>query len=98
MVREESRHPISGIDYPGTFQEFDEWFGSEDACLDYVAKIRWPQGFICPDCSEKADKPSLMGLIQGPWPTLLPYDGAGHRLSSRATQNDYRWPNTTYGR
>ncbi len=35
------RHPISGTDYPGTFQEFDEWFNSEDACLDYIAKVRF---------------------------------------------------------
>ena len=58
---EEPRHPVSGIDYPGTFQDFDRWFSSENACLEYIAKLRWPQGFICPGCAEKADQPSLMG-------------------------------------
>ena len=58
---EEPRHPVSGIDYPGTFQDFDKWFSSESACLEYVAKLRWPEGFICPGCGEKPDKPSLMG-------------------------------------
>jgi transposase-like protein len=58
---EEPRHPISGIDYPGTFQEFDEWFSSEEACLEYVAKLRWPNGFRCPGCGFNTDKPSLMG-------------------------------------
>ena len=43
---QESRHPIVGIDYPGTFEEFDEWFSSEEACLEYVARLRWPDGFI----------------------------------------------------
>jgi transposase-like protein len=57
---EEPRHPVSGIDYPGTFQEFDEWFRSENACLDYIANLRWPKGFICPGCGEYTDKPSLM--------------------------------------
>ena len=57
---EEPRHPVSGIDYPGTFQEFDKWFGSENACLDYIAKLRWPKGFICPSCGINTDKPSLM--------------------------------------
>jgi len=57
---EEPRHPVSGIDYPGTFQEFDEWFSSENACLDYIAKLRWPKGFICPSCGINTDKPSLM--------------------------------------
>jgi hypothetical protein len=57
---EEPRHPISGIDYPGTFQEFDKWFSNESACLEYIAKLRWPKGFICPACGEKTSKPSLM--------------------------------------
>jgi len=57
---EEPRHPVSGIDYPGTFQEFDKWFSSENACLDYIAKLRWPNGFICPSCGINTDKPSLM--------------------------------------
>jgi hypothetical protein len=58
---EEPRHPISGIDYPGTFQGFDKWFSSESACLEFIAKLRWRKGFICPGCGEKADKPSFMG-------------------------------------
>jgi transposase-like protein len=57
---EEPRHPVSGIDYPGTFQEFDKWFSSENACLDYIAKLRWPKGFICPSCGINTDKASLM--------------------------------------
>jgi len=58
---EEARHPVSGIDYPGTFQDFDKWFSSESACLEFIAKLRWRKGFICPGCGEKADKPSFMG-------------------------------------
>ena len=58
---EEPRHPASDIDYPGTFQDFDHWFSTESACLEFIAKLRWPEGFICPGCGEKAAKPSLMG-------------------------------------
>jgi ISXO2-like transposase domain/Transposase zinc-ribbon domain len=58
---EEPRHPVSGIDYPGTFQDFDKWFSSENACLDYITKLRWPKGFIYHSCSENTAKPSLMG-------------------------------------
>jgi transposase-like protein len=58
---EELRHPVSGIDYPGTFQAFDKWFSSESACLEFIAKLRWRKGFICPGCGEKADEPSFMG-------------------------------------
>ena len=58
---EKQIHPVSGVDYPGTFQKFDEWFNTETACLDYITKIRWPKGFICPGCGFAAEKPSLMG-------------------------------------
>ena len=58
---EEPRHPISGIDYPGTFQDFEKWFSSETACFEYIRKLRWPNGFICPGCGEKPEKPSMMG-------------------------------------
>jgi hypothetical protein len=62
---DEQRHPISGIDYPGTFQEFDEWFSGEEACLDFIAKLRWPKAFCCPICQATTEKPSKMerGLI-----------------------------------
>jgi len=61
MAMEETRYPISGVDYPGTFQEFDDWFSRETSCLDYIAKLRWPKGFHCPSCGFKPEKPSLMG-------------------------------------
>jgi len=41
---------VAGVDYPRTFQEFDAWFGTEGACLDYVARLRWASGFVCPSC------------------------------------------------
>jgi transposase-like protein len=57
---EERRHPVSGIDYPGTFEDFEHWFSTESACLDFIAKLRWPESFICPGCGERAARPSLM--------------------------------------
>ncbi len=44
-------HPLAGIDYPETLQEFDDWFATEQACLDYLQQLRWPDGFICPVCN-----------------------------------------------
>ena len=58
---ETSAKPIGGIDYPMTFQEFDEWFVNEDACLEYIGKLRWPNGFSCPNCGFHPAAPSLMG-------------------------------------
>ncbi len=58
---EEPRHPIAGVDYPETFQEFDEWFDSDDACIEYIAKLRWRDGFCCPRCGDTTERPSLTG-------------------------------------
>jgi transposase-like protein len=38
------------VDYPRTYQEFVAWFGGEQACVDYLAGLRWPDGFVCPRC------------------------------------------------
>ena len=46
-------HPVGGVDYPRTFQELQEWFPDDQACLQYLAKLRWPDGFVCPSCSGK---------------------------------------------
>lgn len=42
-------------DYPRTLLEFAERFATEEACLKYLFKFRWPEGFRCLRCgSEKA--------------------------------------------
>lgn len=45
-----SEKPKGGVDYPRNFNEFENFFVNESACRDYVTKIRWPDGFICPQC------------------------------------------------
>jgi transposase-like protein len=37
-------------EYPETIMEFREWFATEEACRDYLAKLRWPDGFVCSRC------------------------------------------------
>ena len=37
-------------DYPQTLMEFEQWFASEEACYEYIFKLRWPDGFSCPRC------------------------------------------------
>lgn len=34
--------------FPTNIFEFTQFFGTEEACWDYLAKVRWPQGFRCP--------------------------------------------------
>ena len=36
--------------YPRTIREVEEWFHSDEACREYLAKLRWPAGFRCPAC------------------------------------------------
>lgn len=40
--------------YPRTLAEFDAAFSTEEACRAYVAKLRWPEGFVCPRCQNRA--------------------------------------------
>lgn len=38
------------MDLPTTIFEFEERFGSEEACVAYLRERRWPAGFNCPRC------------------------------------------------
>ncbi len=40
-------------EYPETVLEFRERFATEDACRDYLVALRWPEGFVCPQCEQK---------------------------------------------
>ena len=35
---------------PLSFMEFSEKYGSEEACRQKAFEVRWPQGFVCPEC------------------------------------------------
>lgn len=37
-------------DFPKTIFEFQQWFPDEKACLEFMIKSRWPDGFVCPRC------------------------------------------------
>ena len=39
------------LPYPKNFEEFLDWFSTEDKCLAYLEEIRWPEGFRCPSCA-----------------------------------------------
>ena len=42
--------PVSGCDYPNTYRGFVEMFPDDTACTAFLARLRWPEGFICPAC------------------------------------------------
>ena len=37
-------------EYPRTLQELEERFMTEEACREYLARLRWGRGFVCPAC------------------------------------------------
>jgi transposase-like protein len=45
---------VAGRDYPRTFDQFDSFFGDEAACREYLRRLRWPRGFVCPSCGSAA--------------------------------------------
>ena len=38
-------------DYPRTLLELERRFSSEEACIKYLAALRWPAGWACPRCA-----------------------------------------------
>lgn len=40
-------------DYPKTMLEFNRRFNTEHSCQEYLYKMRWPEGFICPHCQHR---------------------------------------------
>lgn len=41
---------MGGVDYPRTVLELQDWFPTDAACFEYLARLRWPDGFVCPRC------------------------------------------------
>ncbi len=47
--------PVPGIDYPRDWDEFLVFFPDEDACLRYLERLSWPDGFVCGRCGNGGD-------------------------------------------
>lgn len=63
-------------DYPRTLQELETRFSTEEACREYLAGLRWPDGFVCSVCEGR-----------GAWSTgrwLWMCAGCGHQTSVTA--------------
>jgi hypothetical protein len=42
--------PRRPVDQPRSLLEFQRAFPDEAACADYMERVRWPDGFVCPHC------------------------------------------------
>jgi predicted RNA-binding Zn-ribbon protein involved in translation (DUF1610 family) len=38
---------------PRSLTEFEQRFGNEDSCAEYLVGVRWPDGFTCPGCGSR---------------------------------------------
>ena len=62
-------------DYPRTLGDLERRFLTEEACREYLARLRWPEGFRCPQCGNPKA-----------WPVakLLECSQCGHQTSVTA--------------
>ena len=51
-------------DYPQNLTEFEARFSSEEACREYLFRLRWPDGFRCPGCRCGKSWPLRKVLLQ----------------------------------
>lgn len=49
--------------FPRTFEEFLDWFSTEEDCANYLEWIRWPEGFVCVGCGGR----KAWGTDRGLW-------------------------------
>ena len=70
-----SPRPIPGFDYQWNLLEFQPLFPDEAACADYLEKLRWPGGFVCPLCGHTKAWRTKRGLH---------YAGCERRISPTA--------------
>jgi transposase-like protein len=54
--------PAGGVDYPRTWAEFVAWFPDDAACVAYLDRLRWADGFVCPGCGSTRSWPASRGL------------------------------------
>ena len=50
-------------DYPRNILELEERFATEEACREYLARLRWPDGFVCPRCGANTGWPASRGRV-----------------------------------
>ncbi len=50
-------------DYPRNLVELEARFSTEEACREYLLKLRWPEGFVCPRCGIQSSWASKRNLL-----------------------------------
>jgi len=55
--------PSRGLHYPGSYAELRAWFPDDEACIDYLDRLRWPTGPVCPRCGRSASAVTTAGRV-----------------------------------
>ena len=50
-------------DYPRTLADLETRFCTEQACREYLIKLRWPDGFVCPRCGTHSSWTTKRNLL-----------------------------------
>jgi transposase-like protein len=50
-------------EYPKSLAEFEDQFADEEQCWQYLYRLRWPEGFCCPRCRNRAYWPARRRLL-----------------------------------
>lgn len=50
-------------EYPRTLAVLERQFGTDAACVQYLFRLRWPDGFVCPRCGESEGWFTKRGLF-----------------------------------
>lgn len=51
-------------DYPRTLMDLEQRFSTEEACREYLLRLRWPSGFRCPACGHEKGWERSDGLFE----------------------------------
>lgn len=49
--------------YPASMMDFSDMFPTEEACVEYLRLVRWPQGYGCLRCASKTHWKTARGLF-----------------------------------
>lgn len=50
--------------YPKTLAELEDQFATDAACGEYLFRLRWPEGFVCPRCGGRKGWFMKRGLVK----------------------------------
>ena len=70
----------AGLPFPRSLREFQRLFPGDAACAEYLEKVRWGDGFVCPHCGVTGEPVSN---LDPPWCAGMPQLSTSDRIDCR---------------